>query len=314
MVRLTFPAAVVVALVPLGCGGGESSDSTSAPTSTRPASTPRTATVSRLCGPLRTRVTGHVATGAGTELSGLALSRSYPRVLWAHNDSGDRARVLAITLRGRLLADVAVTGAENVDWEDMAIGPTPNGGDALYIGDIGDNDEERPAVVVYRVPEPRPTGGAAATAPAERLALRYPDRPHNAEALLVDPSTGVPVIVTKAPGGVARVYVAPRPATAATTTMRRAGTVSLGAGEEVTAGDVSANGRTIALRTYDRAFIWSRRSDESLAAALRRRPCASSADLLIEGQGEALALTRGGRAFYTVPEGNQPPLRIYRSG
>jgi hypothetical protein len=150
-----------------------------------------------------------------------------------------------------------------------------------------------------------------ATAAAQRLTLRYPDRPHNAEALLVDPSSGALVIVTKDSSGSARLYAADHPTTDATTTMRPAGRVSLRTGQAVMAGDVSANGRTIVLRTSDRAFAWSRRPGESLVSAMRRRPCAARADLFVEGQGEALALTRGGRAFYTVVEGDRPTLRRY---
>ena len=87
--------------------------------------------------------------------------------------------------------------------------------------------------------------------------------------------------------------------------------LELGGGEAVTAGDVSADGRTIALRSYFRAYAWKRRRGESIAAALRRKPCEARADLFDEGQGEALALTRNGGAFYTVPEGGQPPIRRY---
>ena len=61
-------------------------------------------------------------------------------------------------------------------------------------------------------------------------------------------------------------------------------------GEAVTAGDVSADGRTIVLRTYDRALVWTRRKSDSLAKALAREPCVAGADLAGEGQGEALAL------------------------
>jgi hypothetical protein len=96
--------------------------------------------------------------------------------------------------------------------------------------------------------------------------------------------------------------------------MRHSGGLSLGAGEAVTAGDVSADGRTIALRTYDRLYVWKRRGGESVAAALRRRPCSPPNDLLGEGQGEALALTRDGQAFYTVPEGTRPAIRRYAPG
>lgn len=300
---------VVFALLPLGCGGGGPSDPAGAQAAPTAA---RSGARHALCTSLRARVTGRVRSAAAVELSGLALSHAQAHVLWTHNDSGDRARVFAITPGGRLLADLAVTDAEQLDWEDIAIGSAPPAGDALYIGDIGDNLAARSAVVVYRVPEPRLAGGApSATAPAAPLTLRYPDGPRDAEALLVDPSSGALVIATKEFGGIARVYVADHPAADATTTMRRAGRVSLGTGAAVTAGDVSANGRTIVLRTYDRAFVWSRRRGESVVTALRRRPCAARTDLGAEGQAEALALSRDGRAFYTIPEGERPALRRY---
>jgi hypothetical protein len=285
-----------------GCGGGGDP----APAAERPA----------LCGHVRTVATGRVAAAAASELSGLVLSRTQPGVLWTHNDSGDRARVLAVTPGGRLIADVAVTGAGNVDWEDIAVGPSPGGGDALYLADTGDNDARRRDVVVYRVPEPRVdgAGGPAASVPAARLALRYPDGAHDAEALLVDPDGGALVVVTKSLGGDARVYVARRPAPAGTTLLRRRGRLALGAGEAVTGAGLAADGRTLALRTYDRALVWTRRPRESPAAVLRRRPCAVRADLLAEGQGEAIALTRDGRAFYTVPEGRRPLIRRYAGG
>jgi hypothetical protein len=294
---------VVVALA--GCGGGDPSPAPSATSARAPAATP-------LCGLVRPAVIGHIAASAATELSGLALSRTQPGVLWTHNDSGDRARVLAVTPDGRLLAEVTVTGAENVDWEDIATGPSPDGGEALYIADTGDNERHRPGVVVYRVAEPLVRDGEpGASAPATRLALRYPDGAHDAEALLVDQAGGTVVVVTKSFRGVAGVYSAGRPDAGTTTVLRRRGRLVLGGGEAVTGGSVAADGRTIVLRTYDRAFVWTRRTREPLASALRRRPCAVRANLLAERQGEAIALMRDGRAFYTVPEGSQPAIRRY---
>jgi hypothetical protein len=264
-----------------------------------------------LCrGRLRARVTGRVAAGAATELSGLVASRARPGLLWTHNDSGDGARLLALTTTGRTVAEATLRGAQNVDWEDIERGP----GGALLVGDIGDNSGERASVVVYRVPEPRvDVGGGRSVAVAARYELRYPDGARDAEALLYDRSSGAIVIVTKSFGDDAGIYLTRRPAPGAITTLQRAGTLALGAGEAVTAGDVSADGRTIALRTYDRAFAWRRRAGEAVAAALRRRPCAVAADLGQEGQGEALALTTDARAFFTVPEGRRPALRRYES-
>jgi len=262
-----------------------------------------------LCGPgLRVRVTGRVGAPSATELSGLAFSTTQRNVLWSLNDSGNPAALLAFSTSGRAVAEVPVQGALNTDWEDMAAGRRGT----LLVGDIGDNLAVRPSVTVLKVPEPRP-GAAATVAPAARYELRYPDGPRDAEALLFDGADGSLVVVSKSFGPAAGIYVARRPSSRRITTLRRAGTVKLESGLAITAGDVSADGRTIVLRTYDLAFAWRRRAGETVAAALRRRPCEIDAGLLGEGQGETLALTADGRAFYTVPEGPRPALRRYEA-
>jgi hypothetical protein len=248
------------------------------------------------------------------ELSGLVASRTRRGILWSHNDSGDRPRLFALTTRGRTLGSFDVTGAQAQDWEDIATGPAPGGdGAALYPADIGDNDARRPDIVVYRVAEPDPAAGGGATAPAAALTLRYPDGPHDAEALLVDPRRPRLVIVTKSLDGRAGVYSAAiPPALPARRTLRRAGVLELGLANPVTAGDVSADGSVLVLRTYGRLYVWARGTSESLVRTLRRAPCASPT-ALTEPQGEAVALARGGRVAFTVSEGSRPALRRYRA-
>jgi hypothetical protein len=280
-----------------GCGGSSSpspprAGASPAARTPTPTAAPR---VPALCAPLKVRKVGTVTTPAATELSGLALSRT--GTLWTHNDSGDSPRVFALDRRGRMLREVAVAGAEAVDWEDIAIR-----GRTLYVGDIGDNLAQRPNVAVYRFAEP-PAGSTSVS--AQRIDLRYTDGAHDAEALLVDPRNGAIVIVTKDVGGASGVYVA------GNGQLRKRATLQLGVGQLITAGDVSGDGRTIVLRSYDRAFVYTRRTGESLARALKRDPCVAGANLLDEGQGESLALTRDGHAFYTVPEGARPALRRY---
>jgi len=309
----------VVAALLAGCGGasppapGDAPATTTAARDGAPARKPPA-----LCGPLRVRVTGRVSAPGATELSGLAASPDQPGVLWSHNDSGDRARVFALRRDGSLVASLDVPGAQAVDWEDLAIGPDP-GSDArhaLYLADIGDNDADRASVDVYRVPEPRAAAGATTTAPAVRLALRYPDGPHDAETLLVDPRTGELVIVTKQLSGESRVMVAAQPPAGGTgatpLTMRLAGQVSFGLGGLATAGDVSADGRIVVVRTYTGFLLWRKTPAASLAATLLRRPsCRGRTSFPDERQGEALALDAHGLSFWTVPEGSQPAIRQY---
>jgi hypothetical protein len=89
------------------------------------------------------------------EVSGLAASRKSPGVLWVNNDSGNPERVYALAVDGRELAEFDVLDVGGVDWEDIAIGPGPAGGESyLYIADVGTNVTARDVVVVNRIPEP----------------------------------------------------------------------------------------------------------------------------------------------------------------
>jgi hypothetical protein len=299
-------AAAVLALVPAGCGGAGSRASSAPTTAARSDTSPAAPRPPALCGALRARVTGRVADPSANELSGLVRSRSQAGLLWSHDDSGAGALLFGLRSDGRVAARPTVTGAQAVDWEDIAAGPGPGGEPLLYVGDIGDNEARRASIDVYRVAEPRV--GVAATAPAARLRLRYPEGAHDAEALLVDPLRGDLLIVTKVLG-VARAYRASaRLAAGAQATLRRGPPIALSL---VTGGDVSADGRIVALRGYDRVAVWVRHGRERLTTTLRRAPCLSPTSLAREGQGEAIALDRHGTTFTTVAEGSPAVLRRY---
>lgn len=300
-------AALVTLAVLRGAGdGGDGGASVALP----PTTTSTVATAARrparpaLCRRLRDAVTGRVADGSLDELSGLVHSRTRPGVLYTHEDSGAAARLWAVRPDGSIAGGWAVPGAEAIDWEDIATGPARGGGAVLYLGDIGDNRAARPYVDVYRVPEP--AAGATATAPAERMRLRYPDGPRDAETLLADPRRGTLVIVSKELDG-ARAYSVPG-FVAGEATLRRGPRIDAAF---ATAGDVSADGRIIAIRSYTSIAVWRRRGVESLTSAMRRAPCASPTSLF-EGQGEALALNRDGTVARTVNEASPATLRRYR--
>ncbi|HWI70887.1 MAG TPA: hypothetical protein VNT55_02960 [Baekduia sp.] len=300
-VRVTQLVALAAAVVVgLGACGGDDAPATTTATGTK---TTKKSAAPALCGRLRVRVAGRVSAPEATELSGLVASPTQRGVLWAHNDSGDRARLFALRTDGSLIASLDVPGAEAVDWEDIAVGP----GDELLVGDIGDNRAARASVDVYRVPEPRLADGPSATAAATRLRMTYPDGAHDAETLLADQRTGEIVIVTKQLDGNSGVYAA----RVTDPALRKTGSLRLGLGGLATAGDVSADGTVVAIRTYTALYVWSRRPGATIAQTLRRAPCVGSAQLAREGQGESLTLSRDGTSFFTVPEGASPALRQY---
>jgi hypothetical protein len=298
--------AAVAAVAACGGGGATPSSAPQAPAASRraaPAAAPRPPA---LCRALRVRVTGRVADPTANELSGLVRSPSRSDLLWSHDDSGAGPVLYGLRTDGRVATRPTVTGAQAVDWEDIAAGRSADGRPLLYIADIGDNGSARAAIDVYRVAEP--TVGEEATAPAARLRLRYPDGAHDAEALLVDPRRGDLVIVTKVLGAARAYRTSAALAAGSETTLRTGPAINLSL---VTAGDVSADGRVVVLRGYDRVAVWVRRGRERLTTTLRRAPCLSPTSLVGEGQGEAIALDRRGTSFLTVAEGSPAVLRRY---
>jgi hypothetical protein len=157
--------------------------------------------------------TGAIADKALTESSGLTPSTWNPGVFWSHNDSGNEPLLFALDTTGAARGRYRVTGAANRDWEAIALGPC-TAGTCLYIADVGDNSARRRSVVLWRVREPALAAAAgtagsssegitqsvpeSATESATRLAFRYPDEPHDVEAIWVSPDTSV-WIVTKRP-------------------------------------------------------------------------------------------------------------------
>lgn len=160
------------------------------------------------------KVSGRIETKEITESSGLAASACQPDVFWTHNDSGDKAFVFAFDATGKKLGTYSVTGAENQDWEDMALSRNSNGECFLYIGDIGNNERLKSEFTIYRVREPKVSATAAdsgkknpvATEIAERIKFAYPDYRHDSETLMVHPKTGDIYILSKRLSGAASVY------------------------------------------------------------------------------------------------------------
>ncbi len=231
--------------------------------------------------PVRAGRTGFMANRALTESSGVAVSRAHPGVLWTLNDSGNPPVLFATDTLGRDLAAIRVTGATNVDWETIRLGSCP-AGTCLYIGDIGDNTERRTDVVLYRVPEPAP-GHDSVTAPARALHVRYPDGPHDAEAMLVTPDGDLLIITTAG-----AVYGIPGTAWRdgnAVATAR--GVLPLpidrGAGQLVTDAALAPDGHRAVVRTYVTLYFFTL-DDGRLIPGTPPRAC-TVAGLEIQGEG-----------------------------
>jgi hypothetical protein len=241
------------------------------------------------------------------ETSGIAVSRTYPSVIWAHNDSGAEAIVYALATDGTLLSTHRIGDAFPLDMEDIAIGPGPDPSiDYLYVADIGDNLHFRPDVLVYRIPEPDPfTDGTSSG--VEKIRLTYPEIGINSEALAVDPVTGDLFLFEKTSSEPVAIYVARAESVALDEPppLELVGTLGIEAGSQVTGADVSPNGDRIALRGYEEIWVWPR-ADADLESTLQREPCeGASPD---EIQGEALAFSPDAAAIFTISEGSNKAI------
>ncbi len=93
---------------------------------------------------------------------------------------------------------------------------------------------------------------------------------------MVDPVTGDLYIVTKNWSllGRSSIYRAPAGLKAGSTTvLQKLGDVKLPRATLVTGGDISSDGRVIALRSYTAVRLYERTAGQSVAAALQSKPC-----------------------------------------
>lgn len=229
--------------------------------------------------------------------------------------------VLSIPAAHDPSAALPTVGEKAVDVEDMAV----DADGALWLGDVGGNTAPRTAVSLYRwvpgtaqdaavagVAIPRSEAKRRTVNGVTRFDLRYPDGPHDVEAVLVS-LTGQVVLVTKVDTGVAAIYAADLPLRPVST-VRRVGTLDLrpwlpgrpGSALAVTGGAVAPDGVHFALRTHGAALEWDAPDGDVLNALTAGvpRPLA----LGKAPQGEAITYAEDRSALLT--EGEQLPAPL----
>jgi hypothetical protein len=276
------------------------------------------ATEDTSCAYQATQRLAEVQTPAIDEASALAASHQRPGVYWTLNDAGNPPVIFAVDEGGRAFGTFEVDGATNVDWESLQIGPGPDGRDWVYIADAGDNQLVRSDAVLYRVPEPdvapaSPDQPAALTAPAEAFRFVYPDGPHDVEALLVHPTTGEIVLISKEQSGHSHVYRMPLPLDA--TRVVQIDLVAeldvrafVRSSRLVTDAAMAPDGHHVALRTYTSALEYLVPEGATLADIWSSTPHVFALD---DGpQGEGLAYRLDGTAILTTGEGTPAVLYV----
>lgn len=207
--------------------------------------------------------------GAGKEISGIVRSRRDPTVFWTLNDSGDDPKVYPIRSDGLVIPSerefnnpgVLVGQAINVDWEGIALDASGR----LIVADFGNNTNARRDLAIYFLQEPEPD--AARTSVDLRVPFEYPDQdawPSGPDRFNYD-AEGIFTVGEE-------VYILTKHRSDTMTTLyrldhrepqERRSLTMLGRFDvrgRVTAADASDDGRTLAVLTYDRLWLFERDS------------------------------------------------------
>lgn len=284
-------------------------------------------------------VTGIITEELLEEASGIVPSIKNSNYLWTHNDSGDDARLFLIDKTGKRIATVNLAGANNRDWEDIAIGQGPNGKTYLYIADIGDNEAENKYKYIYRVEEPlldltKTTDTTLSN--IEKITFEYPDGVRDAESMMIDPITQDLFVISKRELK-CNVYrlASPQPInqpilaelvieriefekTINGDTIRNGDEILIKGYHpkyyyQIVGADVSLKGDEVLVKSYSSVYYWKRKPKETITELLKREPILLNYNP--EPQGEAISFDITGNGFYTINErmkGKEQKLIYYK--
>ena len=272
--------------------------------------------------PANTAVSGFLLDPQLDEISGLAASRRHPGTLWLHDDGGNPARLFAVSSRGLRRATFRVEGVSKTDWEDIAAFRL-DGRDYLLLADTGDNGGLRRTLQLHVIEEPKALANDRVS-PAWSIAFRWPDGARDCEAVAVDARRGQVLLVSKKrhppelfalplrPGGkqvltarpLGRLTGVPKP-TADDLRQRPQRARYDG---QVTAADVSPDGRTLAVMTYRYLLFYPVPRGQGWGHAVAGPPDLRTLPWL--PQAEAMGWALDGRSVFTT--GEFVPAPLYR--
>ncbi len=259
------------------------------------------------------------------EASGIVASLRDDGVLWLHNDSGDTARLFAVSQGGAMLGHVVLDGVAAVDWEDIAAGPCPDHtGPCLWITDTGNGALTREVLTLYVIPEPDVAELASGdlTVPVPwKLDFRYPADAVDSEAMVVTPDGAGVYLFEKVDGPQARFFRYPAPYDpSVTATLEQVATLStpgtgVPKGKMITAADIHPSGTRLVLRVYTGIYEYRLGAGQGVADLGQVASTQAVLGPFDEMQGEAVAYDATGAGLWSISEaatlGFAQPLHHY---
>ena len=253
-------------------------------------------------------ITGKLANTQISEASGLASSRLYPGLLWAINDGGDDPLLYAVGSDGTDLGTFRVEGAENFDWEALASFRLRDTA-YLLIADVGDNWQQRQTVTLYVVKEPVITAtgidNGRVAAIAWQIRFSYEDGPLDCEAVAVDAANQRVFLFSKRSLPPVLYELPLQPVDQGTTAVAHRLT-TVPHFNWPTAMDLSPDGLSAVVLTYNNGYLFRRRQNEDWPSAFKRRPQRLRFNRLF--QQEAICFGFYGKSVFVTSERIPAPL------
>ena len=219
------------------------------------------------------------------EASGLVIQDG---LFLTTNDSGDTGRVFAVDPDTGRTVGVTTWAAEPEDVEALA----PAGAGEVWVGDIGDNLEERQSIRVTRVP----VGTGDREESGTSYELVFPGPARDAETLLSQPGTGRLFVASKEIFGAA-LFAAPTELSPDhPNRLRRVGPTLTFA----TDGAFFPDGHHLVVRNYQQAVVYTFPGLEQVGTLA----------LPDQQQGEAIAVAEDDRVFVTSEGRHEAVLEV----
>ena len=104
------------------------------------------------------------------EVSGITYLDS-SNLIWTLEDSGNANEIYGLNFEnGAIEKTLTIENTENIDWEDITKDKEGN----LYIGDFGNNDNERKDLSIYKID--KKSLAAESAIPAYKVSFAYPEQ------------------------------------------------------------------------------------------------------------------------------------------
>ncbi|HOX05607.1 MAG TPA: hypothetical protein PK280_04320 [Planctomycetota bacterium] len=253
-----------------------------------------------------------------SESSGIAASRVHEGVFWTHNDSGGRAELYAFNAKGEDLGTYKVPGA-NVDWEDICAFKAGDKG-CLAVADTGDNLHVRRSYTIYicEEPEKRPEPGgrqAAELKLVRKVEFAYADgSSRDCEAVAAEPDGSVLYLASKIRSAKSGGMFSLEPTVdgrlfaldlkgAGNDEKLKAREIAVHKWLNVTAMDISPDGRRAVLLTYVNAHEFTRAEGQTWEGAFKGEP--REIALPARPQGEGITYGTDGKTLYLTSESSK---------